>query len=45
MGLGEMEWDGMDWIALTWDRDQWSALADTKVNLRVPYIAEKLLSG
>jgi hypothetical protein len=30
--LTEIGWDGMDWIYLAQDRDQWRAL----VNLRVP---------
>jgi hypothetical protein len=27
---------GMDWIDLVQDRDQWNALANTVMNLRVP---------
>jgi hypothetical protein len=34
--LGEIGWDSMDWIELVQDRDQWSALANTVMNLRVP---------
>jgi hypothetical protein len=36
--LGERErgWDGMDWIDLAGDRDQWRALVNTMMNLRVP---------
>jgi hypothetical protein len=34
--LGEIEWDGMDWIDLARDRDQWRALVNTVMNLRVP---------
>jgi hypothetical protein len=26
MDLREIEWDGMDWIELAQDRDQWRAL-------------------
>jgi hypothetical protein len=32
--LRETGWDGMDWIDLAEDRDQWRALLNT--NLRVP---------
>jgi hypothetical protein len=36
MDLGEIGWDGMDWIDLAQDRDQWRALVNTVMNLRVP---------
>jgi hypothetical protein len=36
MDLGEIGWDGRDWIELAQDRDQWRALVDTMMNLRVP---------
>jgi hypothetical protein len=32
----EIGWDGMDWIDLTQDRDQWRALVNTVMNLQVP---------
>jgi hypothetical protein len=32
----EIGWDGMDWIDLGENRDQWRALRDTVKNLRVP---------
>jgi hypothetical protein len=32
----EIGWDGMDWIDLAPDRDQWRALVNTVMNLRVP---------
>jgi hypothetical protein len=35
MDLREIEWDGMDWIDLAHDRDQWRALVNTVMNLRV----------
>jgi hypothetical protein len=34
--LREMGWDGVDWIDLAQDRDQWRALVNTVMNLRVP---------
>jgi hypothetical protein len=34
--LREIEWDGMDWVELAQDRDQWRALVNTAMNLRVP---------
>jgi hypothetical protein len=36
MDLREMGWGGVDWIDLAQDRDQWSALVNTVMNLRVP---------
>jgi hypothetical protein len=36
MDLVEMGRDGGDWIELAQDRDQWRALVNTVVNLRVP---------
>jgi hypothetical protein len=36
MDLGETGWDGMDWIDLAQDRDQWRALVNMVRNLRVP---------
>jgi hypothetical protein len=35
MDLRKIAWDGMDWIDLTQDRDQWRALLKTVMNLRV----------
>jgi hypothetical protein len=34
--LREIGWDGMDWIDLAQDRDQWRAVVNTVMNLRVP---------
>jgi hypothetical protein len=36
MGLGEIQWEGVDWIHLVQDRDQWWAVVNTVMNLRVP---------
>jgi hypothetical protein len=36
MALGEIGWTGMDWVDLAQDRDQWRALVNTVMNLRVP---------
>jgi hypothetical protein len=36
MDLGEIGWDGRDWIELAQDRDQWRALVNTVMKLRVP---------
>jgi hypothetical protein len=32
----EIGWDGMNWIDLTQDRDQWRALVNKVMNPRVP---------
>jgi hypothetical protein len=36
MDLREVGWDGMDWIDLAQDRDEWRALVNTVMNLGVP---------
>jgi hypothetical protein len=36
MDLREIGWDVMDWIDLAQDKDQWGALVDMVMNLRVP---------
>jgi hypothetical protein len=36
MDLRETGGDGVDWIDMAQDRDQWRALVNTVLNLRVP---------
>jgi hypothetical protein len=36
MDFREIVWGGMDWMNLDEDRDQWAALVNTVMNLRVP---------
>jgi hypothetical protein len=36
MDLREIGWDGVDWIDMAQDRDQWRAFMNTVLNLRVP---------
>jgi hypothetical protein len=32
----EIRWEGVDWMHLVQDRDQWQALFITKMNLQIP---------
>jgi hypothetical protein len=43
--LREIGWVGMDWIDLAQDKDQWRALVNTVMNLRVPQNVGEFLSG
>jgi hypothetical protein len=36
MDLRQIGWDGLDWIDMAQDRDQWRALVNTVLNFRVP---------
>jgi hypothetical protein len=35
LNLGEIGWDGVDWIHVAQDRNQWRAVVNTVINLRV----------
>jgi hypothetical protein len=35
MDLGEVGWDGVDWIDLVQDRDRWRAYVNAVMNLRL----------
>jgi hypothetical protein len=43
--LGKGGWEGVDWIHLTLDRDQWWALVNTVMNLRVAYKSANFLTS
>jgi hypothetical protein len=45
MNHRERGWNGIDWIDLAQDRDQWRALVNMVMNLRVPEIAGMFLSS
>jgi hypothetical protein len=45
MDLREIGCDGIDWIDLAQDRDQWRALVNMVINLQVPQNAGKFLNG
>jgi hypothetical protein len=36
INLREIRWDGIEWIHLAQDRDQWRALVNTVITLRIP---------
>jgi hypothetical protein len=36
MDITEIEWDGMNWIDVAHDRNQWRALVNTVMNPQVP---------
>jgi hypothetical protein len=36
VALKEIGWEGVDWMHLAYYREQWQALANTIMNLKVP---------
>jgi hypothetical protein len=44
MGWYRLDRYGLDWIDMVKDRDQWKALVNTMMNLRVPSNSGKFLS-
>jgi hypothetical protein len=36
MDLREIDWEVVDWMHLAQDRDEWRAVVNTAMNLRVP---------
>jgi len=36
MDLTDAGWEEVDWMHVAQDRDQWAALVNTAMNLRVP---------
>jgi hypothetical protein len=36
MDLRKIEWESVEWIHLTQDRDHWLAVVNTVMNLRLP---------
>jgi hypothetical protein len=45
LGVGEKGWDIVDWINVAQDRDQWKVIANTVINIRLPYHFGKFLSS
>jgi hypothetical protein len=45
MHLKEIGWEGADWIQLAQDREQWQAVVNTLIDLRVQLKAEKFLTS
>jgi hypothetical protein len=45
MDLREIGWEGVDWIHLAQDRDQWWALVNTVMNFGVPEKARNFLTS
>jgi len=41
MDLGRLGWDGVDWICLNEDRNQWQSLVNMAMNILVPRFHER----
>jgi len=44
MDVMEIGWEGVDWIHLAQDRDQWCALVNMVINIQVPLIMGNFLT-
>jgi len=45
MDLREIGWEGLDWICLAQDKDQWQAHVNTVINLQAPQKAGNFLTN
>jgi hypothetical protein len=45
MDITEIGWNNMDWINLAQDRDQWRALVNMVMNIRVQQNVREFLSN
>jgi hypothetical protein len=45
MDIREIRWEGVDWIHLAQDRNQWRAVVDTVMYLRVPKKTSNFLNS
>jgi hypothetical protein len=45
MDLREIVWEGVEWMHLAQDRDQWWAVVNTVMSLRAPYKTEYILAS
>jgi hypothetical protein len=45
MDLKQVGYEGVDWIHLAEDREQWQSVVSMVINLQVPESAENFLSG
>jgi len=45
MEFREVEWRGMDWIALAQDGERWRAVVNAVMDLRFPQNVDTILTG